>query len=129
MNKDKFPKANIRFFSRLTIVYTLVSSIFFLVLVVTKISNNESLVPKAFKIILLYLLIVFFFYSVVYFVTILFSKNEFYRLKLLISLCVNDLLLLLVWLWDPFSLLSFFLGWLFWERHKTYNVWSPFSPN
>lgn len=110
MNKDKFPKANIRFFSRLTIVYTLVSSIFFLVLVVTKISNNESLVPKAFKIILLYLLIVFFFYSVVYFVTILFSKNEFYRLKLLISLCVNDLLLLLVWLWDPFSLLSFFLG-------------------
>lgn len=41
---------------------------------------------------------------------IAFTKNEYYKTKLLLILCVNDLLLLLVWLWDPFSLLSFFLG-------------------
>lgn len=110
MNKDKFHKVTKRFFSRLTIAYTLVSSLFFLVLIVTKVSNNEFLVPKAFKITILYLLTIFFFFSVVYFVTILFAKNEFYRFKLFFLLCLNDLLLLLVWLWDPFSLLSFFLG-------------------
>ena len=109
MNKAILKKLTRCFFSILTLAYSLVSSVFLMVLVVTKISNNEFLVPIVFKVILLYCLFGCFLLSVVYYV-IAFTKNEYYKTKLLLILCVNDLLLLLVWLWDPFSLLSFFLG-------------------
>lgn len=109
MNKAILKKLTRCFFSILTLAYSLVSSVFLMVLVVTKISNNEFLVPIVFKVILLYCLFGCFLLSVVYYV-IAFTKNEYYKTKLLLILCVNDMLLLLVWLWDPFSLLSFFLG-------------------
>lgn len=109
MNKANLKKLTRCFFSILTLAYSLVSSVFLMVLVVTKISNNEFLVPIVFKVILLYCLFGCFLLSVVYYV-IAFTKNEYYKTKLLLILCVNDMLLLLVWLWDPFSLLSFFLG-------------------
>ncbi|MBO2526108.1 MAG: hypothetical protein CW341_10520 [Bacteroidetes bacterium] len=109
MNKAILKKLTRCFFSILTLAYSLVSSVFLMVLVVTKISNYEFLVPIVFKVILLYCLFGCFLLSVVYYV-IAFTKNEYYKTKLLLILCVNDLLLLLVWLWDPFSLLSFFLG-------------------
>ena len=109
MNKCTIKKRAKLFFSRLAIVYSLVSIIFYIALIVTKISNKEILVPEVFKIIPLYLLFVCFFLSLIYCVIILINK-EFYIPKLLFILCVNDLLLLLVWLWDPFSLLSVFLG-------------------
>lgn len=109
MNKAILKKLTRCFFSILTLAYSLVSSVFLMVLVVTKISNNEFLVPIVFKVILLYCLFGCFLLSVVYYV-IAFTKNEYYKTKLLLILCVNDMLLLLVWLWNPFSLLSFFLG-------------------
>ncbi len=109
MNKDNLKKVTRCFFSTLTLVYSLVSSMFLMVLVVTKISNNEFLVPIVFKVILLYCLVVCFLLSVVYCV-IAFTKNEYFKTKLFFFLCVNDLFLLLIVLWDPFSLLSFFLG-------------------
>ncbi len=109
MNKANLKKMTRCFFSIFTLAYSLVSSVFLMVLVVTKISNNEFLVPIVFKVILPYCLFGCFLLSIVYFV-IAFTKNEYYKTKLLLILCVNDLLLLLVWLWDPFSLLSFFLG-------------------
>ena len=80
-----------------------------MVLVVTKMYNNEILVPMVFKVILLYCVCVCFLLSIVYYV-IVFIKNEYYKTKLLLILCANNLLLLLVCFWDPFSLLSFFLG-------------------
>lgn len=109
MNKDNLKKVTRCFFSILTLVYSLVLSIFLMVLVVTKMYNNEFLVPIVFKVILLYCVFVCFLLSIVYYV-IVFIKNEYYKTKLLLILCANNLLLLLVCFWDPFSLLSFFLG-------------------
>ena len=109
MNKSNIKKGTKRFFLRFAIVYSIVSIIFFIALLVTKISNNEMLIPEVTKIMLIHLLFVCLFLSLIYGVVILINK-DLYIPKLLFILCVNDLLLLLVWLWDPFSLLSFFLG-------------------
>lgn len=109
MGEEKLKEVVKRLFSIYAIVYSIVLIVFFIALIVTKLTNNEFLISFVFKIILLYLVFSFFLISIFYYIMI-FAKKEYFKSKILFIIIIDSLLLGLVWLWDPFSLLSFFLG-------------------
>lgn len=108
MREGKLKKTVKHFFSIIAIVYSIVLIVFFIALIVTKLTSDEFLIPIIFKIILLYLVFSFFIFSVFYYIMVI-AKKDFSEPKILFILIINNLLTL-VGLWDPFSLVSFFLG-------------------
>jgi len=97
-----------KIFLAIIVFYSISTLIFIFLTVVTKIYNNEFLIPLPIKIVLLWSEFIFFLISFLYFILLIWFR-DLYRRSLLLLFILNDIIFFLYY-FDFFSLLSFFLG-------------------
>ena len=89
--------------------YSIVSIIFIIATVLTKVYNNEFLIPLYIKIILLWSEFIFLLISIIYYITLIWFK-ELYSTRILLIFILNNVVMSLLFFFDIFSLFSFFVG-------------------